>query len=215
MKIIGIIAALAQEADAIFPGQGLIETGFRRVALGDRTFIIATSGIGKVNAALGASNLVLRHKAQLLFVIGTAGALGPRHGTFVITEAVQTDYGARRSDGFAHFRAGEWPIGAASCPPYEATALTTTLPRARIATSDAFVECPDHAAYLLDVLGCDLIDMETGAVAQAAAALDVSWAAVKATTDAVDGDSASDFTANLMRAAKDAAAAAEQILDRV
>lgn len=212
MTRIGVIAALAEEADALFPGQGCATGAIRTLAVDGRDLVVAVSGIGKVNAALAASQLVLTHRAGLLFVVGTAGALGMRHGAFILAEAIQIDYGARRSDGFAHYRAGDWPIGAAAELHFAAAAVESPLPRARIATGDAFVECADHAARLRDTLGCDLIDMETGAVAQAAAALGVPWAGVKATTDGADGGSAGDFAANLRRASREAAAAAEHIL---
>jgi adenosylhomocysteine nucleosidase len=214
-KTIGVIAALPEEADALFADLGERAGSSRTVQIGDRSITIKVCGIGKVNAALAASALALDHKVEMLFVIGTAGALGPRHGTFLLTEAVQTDYGARQSQGFVHYRAGEWPIGPASCPPFVAMAVESPLAHARIATGDAFVECPEHAAYLRDVMGCDLIDMETGAVAQAAVSLGVPWAGIKATTDGADGSSAGDFTANLLRASRAAADAAEPILRSV
>jgi adenosylhomocysteine nucleosidase len=215
MKKIGVIAALPEEADALFAGQGEREGSIRIVQLADHMITIRICGIGKVNAALAASALVIEHKAEMLFVIGTAGALGKKHGTFLLTEAIQTDYGAKQAQGFVHYRAGEWPIGPASCPPFTAMVVESALPRARIATGDAFVECPEHAAYLRDVMGCDLIDMETGAVAQAAVALGVPWAGIKSTTDGADGSSAGDFTANLLRASRAAADAAESILRAV
>jgi nucleoside phosphorylase len=214
-NIVGVIAALPEEADALFPGQGETRDNVRVVPLADRTMIIATSGIGKVNATLAASRLVITHHAEMLFVIGTAGALGDRHAAFLLTEAIQIDYGARRSNGFAHYRAGDWPIGGAAELPFAAMVIDSPLPHARIATGDAFVECTAHAAYLRDTLECDLIDMETGAVAQAAAALGVPWAGIKATTDGADGGSAGDFSANLRRASRDAALAAEDVLCRV
>jgi adenosylhomocysteine nucleosidase len=214
-KTIGVVAALPEEADAVFPDQGETRDSVRVITLADRTIIIATSGIGKVNAALAASRLVLTHRVDTLFIIGTAGALGNRHGAFLLTEAIQIDYGARRSDGFAHYRAGDWPIGEAAELHFVAMVIDSALPRARIATSDAFVECADHASYVRDTLGCDLVDMETGAIAQAAAALSVPWAGVKSTTDGADGGSAGDFSANLRRASRDAAMAAEDILRRV
>jgi adenosylhomocysteine nucleosidase len=212
---IGVIAALPEEADALFVGQGDRDGATRHLQLGDRSITIRVCGIGKVNAALAASALVLDHKVQMLFVIGTAGALGARQGTFLLTEAIQTDYGAKRADGFSHYRAGDWPIGPASCPPFAAMAVGSPLPHARIATGDAFIECPEYAAYLRDVMGCDLIDMETGAVAQAALALGVPWVGIKATTDGADGSSAGDFTTNLLRASRAAADAAEHILRAV
>lgn len=215
MKKIGVIAALPEEADAFFAGLGERDGSFRTVEIGDRKITICVCGIGKVNAALAASALVLDHKVEMLFVIGTAGALGARHGTFLLTEAIQTDYGAKQAQGFVHYRAGEWPIGPASCPPFVAMTVESPLPHARIATGDAFVECPERAAYLRDIMGCDLIDMETGAVAQAAIVLGVPWAGIKATTDGADGSSAGDFTANLLRASRAAADAAEHVLRSV
>ena len=215
MNRIGVIAALPEEADAVFAGLGEHDGSSRIVQLDDRTLTIFVCGIGKVNAALAASALVLGHKAEMLFVVGTAGALSHRHGAFLLTEGIQVDYGARRRDGFAHYRAGDWPIGAAAALHFGAMAIESPMPQARIATGDSFIECPDHGAYLRDALGCDLIDMETGAVAQAAAVLGVPWAGVKATTDGADGGSADDFAANLIRASLLAASAAENILRRV
>jgi adenosylhomocysteine nucleosidase len=212
VKKIGVIAALPEEADVLFARQGARDGRTRVVQLKDRTVTIRVSGIGKVNAALAASALVLNYEVEMLFVLGTAGALGAKRGTFLLTDAVQADYGARRSDGFTHYQAGEWPIGPASCPPFAAMPLESPLSHARIATGDAFVECAKHAAYLRDVMGCDLIDMETGAVAQAALALGVPWAGIKSTTDGVDGSSAGDFTANLLNASRAAADAAEPLL---
>ena len=86
------------------------------------------------------------------------------------------------------------------------------LPRARIATGDAFIECPDHACDMAAQLGATLVDMETAAVAQAAERLGLPWMAIKATTDDANGESAGDFSANLTRAAQRAAEAAEAVL---
>jgi adenosylhomocysteine nucleosidase len=57
-----------------------------------------------------------------------------------------------------------------------------------------------------------LVDMETAAVAQAAERLGLPWMAIKATTDDANGESAGDFSANLARAARRAAEAAEVVL---
>jgi adenosylhomocysteine nucleosidase len=54
--------------------------------------------------------------------------------------------------------------------------------------------------------------METAAVAQAAARMDVPWAAIKATSDDANGDSAGDFQTNLNRAARIAAEAVERMI---
>jgi len=57
-----------------------------------------------------------------------------------------------------------------------------------------------------------MVDMETGAVAQAAELLGAPWAAIKAATDGANEDSASSFQENLARAARAAAEAAEAFI---
>jgi len=216
---IAIITGVAEEADAFCPGaahrrQRLGSFDVRHVDLGNASVAIACSGVGKVNAATAAALLAHVHDAQLLMVIGTAGKIGAVAGDcFYLHEAVQNDFGARRSDGFAHYRGGSWPIGPADTTPFRALDLShCPLPRARIATGDAFVECPDHAALMAVQLGAALVDMETAAVAQVAERLGLPWAAIKATTDEANGESAGDFSQNLARAARRAASATEDLI---
>lgn len=216
---IGIITGVAAEAgafapDAVGTSEQFATLSFRRVEIAGRSVLITCSGIGKVNAAMAATTLILKYGVDLLMVVGTAGKIGTAvgHG-FVITHAVQGDYGAWRPNGFAHYTAGDWPIGAATLTPFAALALPELgLPTARIVTSDAFVECPRRSADLRNALAGDLVDMETAAVAQVATRFALPWAAIKATTDDANGASAGDFTDNLARAATIAARAAEQAI---
>lgn len=216
---IALITGVAEEADAFAPDATTHRStigGFdvRHVSLGRRSIVVACSGVGKVNAATAATLLSHVHDAQLLMMIGTAGKIGDHAGDcFYIHEAVQNDFGARRPDGFAHYRGGSWPIGPADTTPFRAMeAPHCPLPRARIATGDAFIECPDHARDIAAQLGASIVDMETAAVAQAAERLGLPWMAIKATTDDANGESAGDFSANLARAARRAAEAAEVLL---
>jgi len=57
--------------------------------------------------------------------------------------------------------------------------------------------------------------MEVAAVAQAAEALGLRWAAIKAVTDDADGASSDDFHTNLLRAAQKAAEAMERLLAKL
>ena len=163
---------------------------------------------------MAAMMLVEHYHADLLLVVGTAGKLNGRDGScFQIVEAVQGDYGASRADGFVHYRAGAWPIGEAHTEPFHAAIMPDTgLPKVRIITSDCFVESADHGQRLHKALSGDIVDMETAAVAQAASRMDVEWAAIKATSDDANGESAGDFQANLKRAARLAAEAAERMI---
>lgn len=216
---IAIITGVEQEADAFAPGRydrieqhGHLPVRF--LSHGGHDIAISCCGVGKVNAAIAATMLATLHHAQLLMIIGTAGKLSDIAGDcFVLDEAVQGDYGAQRPTGFAHYTAGSWPIGAATVEAFRAHPLPDIgLPRARIVTGDAFVECPDHSLRLREGLGGDLVDMETGALAQVAQRFGLPWSAIKATTDDANGESAGDFEANLLRAARRAAEAAERCI---
>lgn len=215
---IAIITGVEEEASAFLVGQGAEEIQgpltLRHLVHHGHDITITCCGIGKVNAASAATALAITLKPDMLMIIGTAGKIGALAGDcFVIRDAVQSDYGATRSGGFAHFTAGSWPIGDALFEPAIAYTLPDIgLPSARIATGDSFVECPDHGASLARHLVADLVDMETAAIAQVATKLGLPWAAIKATSDAANGDSSADFMANFRVAARRAADAAEQTL---
>lgn len=219
---IGIIAGVEEEAAAFRPGvhDRMDQHGHLAVRLLDHAghaVAITCCGVGKVNAAIAAAMLALTYRVELLMIIGTAGKLSDMAGDcFLIHEAVQGDYGAQRAEGFIHYTAGSWPIGPARVEAFLAHPLPGIgLPPARIVTGDSFVECPDHSLRLREGLNGDLVDMETGALAQTAIRLGLPWAAIKATTDDANGASASDFQANLLRAARRAAEAAERSLEHL
>ena len=222
MKRIGIVSGVAEELAAFLPGVPRAETRAGPLAIGmvehaGKTIDLLCAGIGKVAAAT-AAGVLHRRGAELLLVIGTAGRIGEVDNcdgeAFEIVEAVQADFGAQRAEGLTHYTAGSWPIGPAAVEAFRAMPLPPFgLPRARIATSDLFIECGVHGARVRDALGVALVDMETAAVAQAAGLLGVPWAAIKATTDAADDDSAASFVDNLAAAARASAAAAERLVE--
>lgn len=208
-----ILAALPEEGDALFPGAGTRRDGpfaERRLSVAGHELVIATCGLGKVNAALCVG--VLARDADLILMTGTCGALGAAPGAYWIGEALQHDYGANEPGRFRRYRAGDWPMG----EPGEAHFAAMPdpglgLPHARIASGDSFVACPAAAADLKS-LGATLVDMEVGAVAQAAGRLGKPWAAIKAVTDEANDASGGDFQTNLLRAARTAAEAVERLI---
>lgn len=215
MARILILVALPEEGEALFPGQGTSIGGpfaARRLTVHGHKLTIATSGLGKVNAALCAG--VLGADAELLLMSGTCGALGAvETRAYWLAEAVQHDYGAAQPGLFRRYRAGEWPIGEAGEAHFSAMPDPGLgLPPARIASGDSFVACPDAAAGLVAGLGASLVDMEVGAVAQVAARLGLPWGAVKAVTDEANEGSGTDFHANLVRAARLAAREIERLV---
>ncbi len=220
MTTLLILAALPEEADAVFAGQGTALAALpfpaRRVVLAGATVTLVTCGLGKVHAACAAALWTERVRPAALLMTGTCGQLTDAAGSaFWIAGAVQHDYGAALAAGFQPYPAGDWPMGAAADRPFAAMPDPGLgLPHARIASGDAFVADPALAARLV-AMGCQLVDMEVAAMAQAAAALGLPWAAIKAPTDDANGDSPGDFHAHLMAASARAAEGMEALVARL
>jgi adenosylhomocysteine nucleosidase len=208
-----ILAALPEEADAVLPSRGIRSVCGPFAIRTVDAVAVAICGLGKVNAAMAVGRLATG-ETQLVTMVGTCGRLMPADGdTYWITHAIQHDYGARQASGFVHYRAGDWPMGEAANPAFVAMPDPGLgLPHARVASGDVFLECPESAAAIAARFDTALVDMEVAAVAQAAEALGLPWAAIKAVTDDADGTSAGDFSANLKRAARKAGEAMEWFL---
>lgn len=210
---VGIVTGLIEEAQAFRPAVGTFDGDCPFYCRRDRDVIIACAGIGKVNAAIAASHLI-RQGADLLVSMGVAGALrGTKAATYWIRDAVQSDYGAFREGAFNHYRAGVLPFGTQELDAYRAIAMDDHgLPEARILTGDCFMEDAVEADRLAAHLDGDLIDMETGALAQVAAMANLGWAGIRTVSDAAGEGSAADFEANLSTAARASANATERFL---
>lgn len=175
---------------------------------------MACGGIGKVHAAMAAHHLASRG-CDLLVSMGVAGGLDIRlgGGPFWLSHAVQHDYGAARADGFVAFRGGMMPLGTPTdCAFAAIDDPGSGLAPARIVTGDAFVEDPIAARRIAERHDAQLVDMESAAIAQVAAAHGLGFAGVRAVSDGANGDSADSFKDNLDRAAKAAARAMEGVL---
>jgi adenosylhomocysteine nucleosidase len=217
MTDILILAALPQEADALFEGQGVLSRQWpipvRHVSLNDARITVGTCGVGKVNAALAVGLLVAKH-TRWVGMTGTCGQIAPLEGNcFWIKSAAQHDYGAKAQGGFTPYPAGAWPMGVAAGTQLEAMPDPGLgLPHAAMITGDIFLECQQTAAALAAHHHAQLIDMEVAAVAQASVALGLPWAAIKAVTDNANETSSGAFTANVASAAARSAKATERLI---
>ncbi len=142
--------------------------------------VLVTCGVGKVNAAAGAC-AAIQTGADVLLNFGAAGGLTPETtevgDVYLIEKAVQYDFDCTQLNGL--------PIGTLDgetenflplfCPP---------LPYRRriLGTGDRFNDSPDDHALLLS-LGCDIREMEAGAIAQVCKYAGVPFASVKAISD--------------------------------
>ncbi len=183
--------------------------------------VACTPGIGKVNAAGAAATLAATNELDLLAIIGTAGKIDPSlpPAAYLLSEAVHADYGAHRDGIFVHYKAGTLPIGQPDTSPFRsgpaeaALLVDPTVPTARIASGDSFVEDAERSRALHEATGAGLVDMETAAIAQVSERLGLDWLAVKAVSDDANEDSAISFAEQLAAASAQAAELFERLLE--
>jgi adenosylhomocysteine nucleosidase len=223
---IAILTAIPEEIAAF--GRHLSRTGEEKVAgiaihhgaLDGRPVVLAESGIGKVNGALAATILLDRFGCKGLTFSGVAGGLDPALavGDLVIATAViQHDYGAMVNGELEVYRAGALPF-----PEFrgdlalQADAGLIAGVRAALAqekrvnfgtilTGDSYLGCGMTRERLFSRFAARAIDMESGAVAQVAAAFGVPWLVIRALSDLAGEDSRLDFQQFAAEAARSAA----------
>lgn len=183
---IAIIMALPSESAGLFEASG---------------FPIYYCGIGKVNAAIKTTEVILKHKPRHVFNLGSAGShVFATHTLLECTEFVQRDIDVSPL-GF--------PIG--TTPLDEVPALLVTpalfadLPKGRCGTADIFETSAPKIA-------CDLVEMEAYAVAKACYIHKMPFTALKYITDGSDDASHEDWGNNVPLAAKALHAALLQLL---
>ncbi len=159
---------------------------------------LVTCGVGKVNAAAGAC-AALEAGADVLLNFGAAGGLNPQTTevgeVYLIDRAVQYDFDCAQLNGL--------PVGTLDgetepflplfCPPLP-------YPRRALGTGDRFNDSPADHALLLS-LGCDVREMEGGAIAQVCKYAGVPFCSVKAISDVYGlGSTTGQFRENCARA---------------
>ena len=190
---IGILAALDRELEALTAEQ-------ERFA--ERGYVLRQCGVGKVNAALAAYDLVVRGGARRVIVIGTCASLQPtlRQGRMMLaSEARYHDVDASALG----FSPGQIPYHG-TCIWHADPELTHALNRALnevgdspwtgcILTGDRFVASRRETSRLRETYAGSALDMETAAVAHACDQLGVGWASLRVVSDNADEDAALDF----------------------
>lgn len=218
--MIGIICALPEEVEGFLEGASCRtarDGGFTAVRLGAFDAVVASCGLGKVNAAMTATLLMERWGCRGLVSAGTAGGLTDVEPMQVIIghEIVQHDYGRSRDAGELElYRPGDPPLPeywresvAISIPARKMNhyrALTRELGHVRYgryASGDTFVNDVSTRERLI-ALGAIACDMESAAVAQVAEYHGVPWLVAKGISDAASDQSHEDFLAGLAEASR-------------
>lgn len=142
--------------------------------LADLPFVFYT-GVGKVNAASKAAQLIERHQPQHVVNFGTAGGITQPTGFYQATRFVQRDMLC----GSLGFGPGQTP--------YEADAVIEFGSGLTCSTGDDFVENPSLA------IPADLVDMEAYAIAKVCQSNNIKFSCYKFVTDAANTTAADEW----------------------
>jgi adenosylhomocysteine nucleosidase len=198
IEVSGYLKLMTKKTVADFRG-GQIYTG----KINGKDAAVIKCGIGKVNAAVAASALILRVNG-LRFIInsGVAGGLknGIKHGDFVVASAaVQHDYD-QTFDGLKPgqipgFNSGEFTCDKGLADKFcgVLSGLGYDYSRGVIASGDQFISGKQRRDTIRAVFDASACDMETAAIAQVCQMFSVPFLGVRAISDCADDSAVSDF----------------------
>ena len=185
--MIGCVIAMDREAELLLD---CMETENIHTMYGKPVYIgkafgkkvaLVTCGVGKVNAAAGAC-AAISAGADVVCNFGAAGGLRAENTevgeVYLIEKAVQYDFDCTQLNGL--------PVGTLDgetenfLPLYCPAGLG--FPRRTLGTGDRFNDSPADHGLLLS-LGCDIREMEAGAIAEVCRYAGVPFASVKAISD--------------------------------
>ncbi len=152
---------------------------------------VSYCGIGKVNAASKAAELIHKHGATFILNLGTAGSdRFPTHTLVECSAVVQRDMDITPLG----FPLGETPMDPISGR-IDLEELFPDLPKGVCGTGDVFETGTPKVP-------CDLVDMEAYAIAKVCKQNGVGFSAVKYITDGSDHNAHNDWQDNLVHGAK-------------
>ncbi len=170
-----VVAAWGEELTRL---QALLDVA---PAVRDGVSLVAV-GVGLVDAGLGAGRAIVQTEPDAVLLIGTAGLLPrPRRSALEVGSAAVVSriaLAAACADGETYFPG---PMAQEVLPDDEfAAALkaAAAIPRAAVACTLAITRDATIAQRIADGTHCDLENLEAFAVARAAAAADVPFAAI-------------------------------------
>ena len=216
--MIGIVIAMDSEAEILLDSMEIENVGTmygKTVYFGKafgREIALVLAAEGKVNASAGAC-AAISAGADVVLNFGVAGGLKPERTEvaeiYLIDKAVQYDFDLVQLSGKP---VGTLPGEADNfLPLYTPAALD--FPKRALATGDRFNDSPVDHKLLCD-LGCDIREMECGAIAQVCKYAGVPCVSVKAISDVYgSGSTTEQFRKNLKLALLNLKAHLPEILE--
>ncbi|MBR7186233.1 MAG: 5'-methylthioadenosine/S-adenosylhomocysteine nucleosidase [Clostridia bacterium] len=203
--MIGIVTAMDSEAGILLESLNTENTHTmygKKVYLGKafgKDVALVVCGVGKVNAAVGACAAIALG-ADVILNFGVAGGLKATQtevaGVYLIDKVVQYDFDLVQLNGgkMGTLDGEEENFLPLYCPP------ALALEKRTLGTGDRFNDSPTDHALLLE-LGCDIREMEMGAIAQVCKYANIPCASVKSISDVHEsGSTTEQFMKNLKHA---------------
>lgn len=194
MKI-GIIVAMGSELEMLLPlVEEIKETtvnGFLiyQGRMGDNEIALMRTGIGKVNAAVGAISLIDSFNPDLLVNTGIAGGTGRGAGILDVVIADKVGYhdvycGPGNARGQVQGMPELFDCRGAALVNLAAVSGNPRVKRGTIASGDLFVSTPAELEAVLAVRPEAIaVDMESGAIAQVCWIRDIPFLAIRVVSD--------------------------------
>ncbi len=199
--MLGLIVAMEREAENVIP---LIENksegkmAGKRVITGNlfgKKIVLIITGIGKVSSALSTQVLIDNYHPELIINFGSVGAVNKeiKIGEYCIVEkCAQFDFDLREID----------PVPLGYNQDYDRVFFENCYPnlpyrKVTLGTSDKFTSNKEIINEVID-MGCDIRDMEGGAIAQTCISNEVKLIMLKGITDVYGfGTDGEQFVKNL------------------
>ncbi len=191
-----LLAELREREDLTRPGVTL-----HRGVLDGVPVLLTRGGIGKVNAAMTTTHLIVAGATRVIFT-GVAGGVLPglRVGDIVVsTDLVQHDVDVTALGYEVGTMPGEppaWPaderlrsVALAAAGQVEGVRVL----EGRVASGDQFIASPEGAQRLHDLFGAACAEMEGAAVAQVCAKAGVPFVVIRSVSDTADKGARVDY----------------------
>ncbi|MBQ6824764.1 MAG: 5'-methylthioadenosine/adenosylhomocysteine nucleosidase [Clostridia bacterium] len=215
--MIGIIGAMSIETEAIIRelqhAEECVVSGVRFVKgnWNGTEVVVATSGVGKVFAALCAEAMILKYQPDYIVNSGVAGALDPAlHILNVVIgeDVVQHDMDTSPLGDPKGLLSGinkvELPADAKLNAAFEKAAASLGIPtlRGRVASGDQFIASDEQRVFIRTTFGAACCEMEGASIGQVCYVNGVPFTVLRAISDGAADDAKMDYPAFAAKAAE-------------
>lgn len=230
MKRIGIIGAMEEEVTTLIDalenraqeriGGVVYHTG----KLGGKEVVVAQSGVGKVNAAMTAAEMVRTFSATAIINTGVSGALDDTlcpEDAVVATNLVQHDYDTSPLGDEPGYVSRAETVFFPTDPAISAAAVDAArtlgmrVMQGTVASGDQFISDVGQKERIKRTFGAVSCEMEGAAIAHACLLYGVRCAVIRTISDRADGDAEVDFPTFARRAAARNAEIVKRVLPSV